>query len=91
MQVEDVVVSVRDSAVDEVKSSNCGLLADISFYCTIDGLFDRIKEAIDGNTWEIVIEYDPELGYLRRAYIDYDHCVADEERYLGAYDLVPVE
>jgi hypothetical protein len=46
---------------------------------TIDGVFDRIQEAIDRDAHEIVVEYSPNLGHPTTVAIDYDENTADEE------------
>ena len=48
-------------------------------YVTIDDLFDKIQEAIDGRVSQITATYDPEVGYPTDVRIDYDARMADEE------------
>ena len=48
-------------------------------YVTIDELFNTIQEAIDGKASQIIVTYDPEVGYPTEASIDYDARIADEE------------
>jgi hypothetical protein len=57
---------------------------------TIDGVFDKIQDAIDEDAHAITIEYDTELGFPKSVAIDYDAQVADEELSLTISDVVPL-
>eukprot|EP00210_Caulerpa_lentillifera_P007253 g6939.t1 len=46
---------------------------------TVEGLFDLIQEAISSRVAELIVEYDPTLGYPTRVKIDRDFRIADEE------------
>jgi hypothetical protein len=61
-----------------------------SHLTTIDGLFDKIQDAIDDNAFMIHVEYDTELGYPRSIAIDYDEHVADEELSLIISNVTPI-
>jgi hypothetical protein len=46
---------------------------------TVDGLFDILRDAYAEDAHDIVVSYDPHLGYPSEFSIDYDEQVADEE------------
>jgi hypothetical protein len=46
---------------------------------TIDGVFDDIQSAIDRNAVQIMVDYDPALGYPTSVFVDYSRQIADEE------------
>jgi uncharacterized protein DUF6174 len=57
------------------------------YLLTIDGVFDKIQDAIDQDAAEVTIEYDPALGYPRSVFVDYSTKVADEELSLQISDF----
>ncbi len=73
--VEDGVVA----AVTYVESGKAPEHDGYGRYVTIDELFDKIREAIDGKASQINVSYDQEVGYPTEAEIDYDSRMADEE------------
>lgn len=46
---------------------------------TIDGVFDDIQAAIDQDAAQIMVSYDPALGYPTQLFVDYSKQAADEE------------
>jgi len=46
---------------------------------TVDGLFDILREAYAEDAHDILVSYDPDLGYPTEFSIDYEEQVADEE------------
>ena len=46
---------------------------------TIDGLFDKVQDAIDREATQLTVSYDPEIGYPVSASIDYSLNILDEE------------
>jgi hypothetical protein len=54
--------------------------SDHERYLTVEGLFDFLQDAIDKAAHNIDVEYDQEMGYPIRAFVDYDQNIADEER-----------
>lgn len=46
---------------------------------TIDGVFDEIQAAIDQDAAQIMVSYDPTLGYPTQVFVDYSKQAADEE------------
>ena len=56
-------------------------------YMTVEGLFAKIAEAARGETHEITVEYDADLGYPRSLFIDYNEKIADEEVRWKASDM----
>lgn len=61
-----------------------------SHLLTIEGVFDKIQDAIDDNAFMIHVEYDTELGYPRSVAVDYDQHVADEELSLVISNVAPL-
>jgi hypothetical protein len=45
----------------------------------VDGLFDILREAYGEDAHDILVSYDPNLGYPTDFSIDYEEQVADEE------------
>jgi hypothetical protein len=81
--LETVWVTVEDgeiASVEAVDPNFEGNLPDRSEFRTIDGLFELIREAIEGQAYQIRVTYDDTIGYPASAYIDYDAAIADEER-----------
>lgn len=57
---------------------------------TIDGVFDRIQDAIDQNAHMIHVEYDATLGFPKSVAIDYSEQIADEELSLIISNVEPL-
>ncbi len=62
-----------------VNLNNNQVIPDSTFPKTIEELFKIIEDAIKRNADEILITYDPTLGYPTRVAIDYLKILADEE------------
>lgn len=54
---------------------------------TVEALFERIRDAIDREAYQISAGYDPDLGYPRDVFIDYRRNTIDEEFGFLASDL----
>lgn len=50
-----------------------------STFPSVEGLFDLLEQAARRDVWYLSISWDPELGYPRDLYVDYDSNVAGEE------------
>jgi hypothetical protein len=90
---DPVVITVQDGLVTRVAKEATGAPvdeADLSRYPSIDGLFQRIQDAIDAHADEIGVSYDPALAYPRDAFLDPSHNIADEEVHHLAHDLEPL-
>lgn len=91
--VRPMAVRVRDGAVVSVVYADEEggpvaekIAADVP---TVDGLFDLLREGVDGNAASLRATYDEERGYPLEAFIDYDLRIADEELGFIASNLVP--
>lgn len=78
--VDGMVVSV-DGQSASVDGQPLQAFANIP---TIDGLFDKIQQAIDSNPYRMNIQYDETLGYPSNMFIDYEEKLADEEFIVSA-------
>lgn len=56
---------------------------------TIDGVFDKIQDAIDEDAHMITVQYDTELGFPSSVAVDYSEQIADEELSLILSNVVP--
>ena len=89
--VAPVNVSIVDGAIDTIVSAGDGLSLDSSRfkdYRSVDGLFDFIQKAFDRKAHSIIVTYDAEFGYPKRADIDYNEFTIDEERGFNFGDFV---
>lgn len=57
----------------------------------VAGLFSLLLDAVDRDAYEVEVEWDAELGYPTRFFIDYDSRTADEELGFDASDVTPLE
>ncbi len=90
--LDPVTVLVVDGLVSSVTYVESGEAPDhdgYGRYVTIDDLFDTIQEAIDGNASEVIVTYDPEIGYPTDVRIDYDARMTDEEYIFTASTYTP--
>ncbi len=69
----DVVVSVKDRAGEDVPAAQVGA------YDTIDELFGHIGEAIDSGADGVSVSYDGALGYPHLARLDASYSQTGEE------------
>ena len=75
-------VTARIGKVDSVTFVHSGDSPEkymLGLYHTIDGLFDKVQEAIDLEASSLDVSYDPEMGYPTSAEIDYEANTIDEE------------
>lgn len=54
--------------------------ADVSGFATVDGMFDKLQEALDVPAHEVAALYDLSLGYPKQGFIDELEFAIDEER-----------
>jgi len=90
--VEPVAMQVRGGKVTSRIYVNSGLPAtgaDPSWWPSIDGLFDFLEAARDGNADKIEVQYDARRGYPTQAFVDYVTGMADEERGFSITSFVP--
>jgi Family of unknown function (DUF6174) len=90
---DPVVITVQNGLVTRVAKEATGAPvdeADLSRYLSIDGLFQRIQDAIDAHADEIRVSYDPALAYPTDVLLDPSHKIADEEVRYQARDLQPL-
>ena len=80
------VVSGAVASVTYVESGKAPEHDGYGRYVTIDDLFDTIQEAIDRKAAQIIVTYDPEVGYPTDGQLDYDARRADEEYQFTASD-----
>ena len=80
--VQPVRVEVRNGIIDSVtyiESGESPATDALFLYYTIDGLFDKIQDAMDREAARLTVSYDPDVGYPTSVSIDYALNVADEE------------
>ena len=77
VEAGDVVGAVREETGDDVEGR----------FPSVEELFERIQDAVDRGAHEISAGYDPELGFPRAVFIDYERNVIDEEFGFLASDL----
>jgi Family of unknown function (DUF6174) len=57
---------------------------------TVDGVFDRIQQAVDEDAERIAVDYDRTWGFPATVFVDYRAVVADEELALTLSDFAPI-
>jgi hypothetical protein len=87
---EPALVTVRQGAIVSVESVSNGAPQDPALYFTIEGLFDLLEDAIDGDADQLTASYDSALGYPASAFIDRNFMIADEELGFQSTDLRPL-
>ena len=87
---EPMTVTVRGNAIQSVVRISDGAPQDPAQFDTVDGLFELLAEAIDGDPAQFSAEYHPGLGHPTSGYIDQDARIADEELGFTATDLQPL-
>lgn len=78
-----VRVEVRDGAVASRTYVETGepVREELEpFFPDVDGLFAFLAEAFERGPHSIEVEYDPDLGFPTRSFVDFEENVADEER-----------
>jgi hypothetical protein len=61
----------------------------LTWYSTIDGLFDRLQAALDEEPVQFEVEYDGEFGFPSSASIDISPQIADEEYSFTVENFTP--
>jgi len=72
-------------------SAPVGSNPDPEQFPTIDELFDQLRAAAAADPARFVVEYDPGLGYPRRADVDVSAQIADEELVFEVYGVILFE
>ena len=87
--VAPVIVEVVDGEIVDVNfvDSSLGEVPEPGRFVTIEGLFDHIQDALDGEAFNISATYDGQLGYPVEVFVDYDQRIADEELGFSAGSL----
>lgn len=91
--LETARVSVTDGQITSVHLLDSDAPAPpdtYDFYSTIDGLFDRLAEALATDPVVFEVTYDEALGYPTSAQVDISEQIADEEYSFTASNLVAV-
>jgi len=86
-------IRVQDGAIVEVKNKTTGEVIDSSHfgaYLTIEGLFNKIQDAVDRDAYKLEVSYDPAYGFPASASIDYIEHAVDEEYGFRASALAPL-
>jgi uncharacterized protein DUF6174 len=84
-------VTVRAGRVVEASDLASGETRNVDYYLTIDGLFERIKNAFEDRAWRIEIDYDRQMHYPASTFIDEDRNIADEEFDLQIHGLTVIQ
>ena len=77
-----VRVRVRGMAVVERRYTASGAAVASSLegvFPSVEGLFDLLEEAAKRDPWYINMNWDPDLGYPRDLYVDFESNVIDDE------------
>ena len=77
-----VVIVVRGDVVESRTYADDGALVPAQFngtFPTIDGMFDKIQDAIDRNSARVDVSYDPARGYPVSIALDGSTQIADDE------------
>lgn len=88
--VDPVDVTVRDGIITAVVVVDSQEELEPSMFeqfYTVDGLFQVVQDALDGEAHSIVATYDPEFGYPVDIAIDYIEQAIDDEVQLLSSDL----
>ena len=76
---EPIVFHVNNGAGSRAGSLRTRSPEDLEKYSTVEKQFAFIRSALREQPYRVEIEYDPDLGYPRRVYIDPKQYTADEE------------
>lgn len=77
-----VIIQVQNKrivAVSEVTTDEPVDATRWEYFLTVEELFDEIDAAIDQEAYEIVVDYNSELGYPASVELDADKYTIDEE------------
>lgn len=86
-----VNVEVHSGSVYSIVDAESGDPIDarsLSNYRTIDGLFEKVRDALDRDADVLSVTYDETLGYPTSIRIDYDENMRDDEEVYRASALV---
>ena len=89
-----VTVTVRGGTVASVVRVEDGLPVGDQFkdsFVTVDGLYNRIEEAITDDAASISAEFDPDTGLPASVFIDRNFMIADEEIGWSASELASLD
>ena len=87
----EALYTVVDGEVTEVEVISAPLFGPVPDDLTVDDLFARLAAAIENNAFEIDVEWDADLAYPKRTFIDFDERIADEEQGWAISELTPLE
>ena len=85
---QPVRIEVRNGVRASIRSVTGGQPVNEEYfapYDTIPKLFDMIQAAIAKKPAQIVVRYDPKIGFPTDIFIDPDKSIADEETRLNVY------
>ena len=83
--------TVVDGEVTEVETISAPVFGSVPDGITIEDWFATVESAIENNSFNIDVDWDPELGYPERGYIDFSEMIADEERGWTISELTPLQ
>lgn len=76
-------IEVKDGKVVSMLDSNGKSVEQFAdtfdTYNTVEKLFDKLNDALNGGADKTTVEYNPESGYPQSIYIDYIEKAADDE------------
>jgi hypothetical protein len=90
---QEVAIRVIGGVVDSVLAASDGIpVRDDYFsqFLTVEGLFDKLEDAIELDAASITAEFDEATGYPVSASIDYYYNIADDEISFQVHTLSPV-
>jgi len=88
--VDPVDVTVRNGVITAVVVADSQEELDPSMFAqfyTVDGLFQVVQDALDGDAHSVVVAYHPQFGYPVDVAIDYIEMAIDDELQLLSSDL----
>ena len=82
-----LLIEVQDGKVLSMEYQNGkeidpSLLQTFEKYATIDRVFSELKAGLNGAADEVIVNYDPALGFPTEATIDVEKQATDDELYL---------
>jgi hypothetical protein len=89
-----VVVEVRDDQIVSLTYQETGEPVSETYaglWPSLDGVFDIVQDAIDRDSYQVIVEYDRERGFPTVISIDYIEQAIDDELvfYSGPFELLP--
>ena len=82
----DSIVSIQDALTGEVLDQSV-----FDRYPTVGGLFEIILDAIELQAQQLEVRYHEQFGYPTRIVIDYRAQISDEELFIEARELEPLD